>query len=73
MADRSEMCPDASFPFLRFTATVSSVVLTLKVESNVRSSSPSSPGQMRKADRFALFWWAGILSIAKLLGNSRCR
>ncbi len=27
IAERSEICPEASFPFCRFTATVSSVVL----------------------------------------------
>ena len=45
IADRSEMCPEASLPVLRFTATVSSVVLTLNVESTTRSSSPSEPGR----------------------------
>ena len=41
MADRSEMWPDASLPFLRSTATVSSSVLTRKVERATRGSSTS--------------------------------
>ena len=48
IADRSEMFPEASFPLLRFTATVSENVLTLNVESTTRSSSPSSLGLSRR-------------------------
>ena len=52
MAERSEICPVASLPFCRFTATVSSVVLTWNVESTTRCSSPSSKGL--RGSRFTL-------------------
>ena len=48
MADRNEMWPEASLPVLRFTATVSSVVLTWNVERTTRPSSPSSAGRSRR-------------------------
>jgi hypothetical protein len=44
IADRSETCPCASLPVWRFTATVSSRVLTAKVVGTCRTSSDSSPG-----------------------------
>ena len=47
MADRNEIWPDASFPVLRFTATVSSRVLTLNVERTRRVSSASPRGRNR--------------------------
>ena len=52
MADRSEIWPDASFPVLRFTATVSSNVLTLKVERTRRASRHSGLGRMAVGFRF---------------------
>ena len=48
IAERSEIFPEASFPVLRFTATVSANVFTLNVESTTRSSSPSSLGLSRR-------------------------
>ena len=59
MAERNEMCPVASLPLPRFAATVSSVVLTLNVESTTRPSSPSSLGCIRGALRFPLFCRSG--------------
>ena len=44
MAERSEMWPVASLPLFRFTATVSSVVLTRNVESNYAVFEPLEPG-----------------------------
>src|SRR5271167_2592393 len=45
MADRKEIWPEASLPVLRFTATVSSSVLTLKVERTNRTSRHSAHGR----------------------------
>ena len=61
MADRSEMWPLASLPVLRFTATVSSSVLTWNVVGVTRSSSPSSPG--RSPRRLAFPFRIGSLSM----------
>ena len=47
IADRSEIWPGESFPFWRFTATVSSTVLTAKTAGVCRTSSGSSPGRNR--------------------------
>ena len=54
IADRSEMWPVASWPVVRFFATVSENVLTLKVESTTRPSSPSSVGRSRRTLAFSL-------------------
>ncbi len=51
MAERSETWPVASLPLRKFTATVSSVVLTRKVERTTRSSSRSGRGDSRAVDR----------------------
>ena len=48
MAERSEMWPEASLPVWRFTASVSSVVLTRKVERTRRVSSSSPRGRNRR-------------------------
>jgi len=42
IAERSEICPDASSPVTRFAATVSAVVLTLKIAGATRDSNGSS-------------------------------
>ena len=47
MAERSEMWPVASLPVRRFTATVSSVVLTRNVDMTIRPSSGSNRGDDR--------------------------
>jgi hypothetical protein len=52
IAERSEICPDASFPVLRFAATVSSTVLTRNVAGAIRSSRASTLGRFRVALRF---------------------
>ena len=51
MAERSEMWPEASLPVLRFAATVSSVVLTTKVERTKPHASRLFPrDRIRAAD-----------------------
>jgi len=45
MAERSEICPVESWPVLRFVATESTVVFTVKVAGASRSSSDSSLGR----------------------------
>jgi hypothetical protein len=47
IADRSETWPCASLPVVRFTATVSSSVLTVKTAGVCLSSSDSNPGRHR--------------------------
>ena len=47
IADRKEIWPDASFPVFKFTASVSSSVLTLKVERTRRSLQRSPHGRNR--------------------------
>src|SRR5437868_1707956 len=51
IAERSEMCPLASLPLRRLTATVSRVVLTVNVDRTQRCSSDSIIGLERKFRR----------------------
>jgi len=70
IADRSETCPEASWPVVRFTATESFVVVTANVAGASRPSRSSKHGRDLFAARLAMpFCFEHKLNIAHVLSG----